>query len=339
MSLRIIPGGIKNSFAPLLPTIIFRYSDVRAVDIEYFKAKTLVREERGGNVVHLNPYQGCAHDCVYCDGKSEGYHMHADFGTRIRVKENAPQLLEEYLRRKGFLPVNRKRTGTLLDLGIKQEREPKKFTIGISGGVCDVYQPAESVVGMSRKMLQIVCDYGFPVSLLTKNKLVLKDLDILKKIQKTAGATVCMTIVFSRKNERLREIFEPGASTIAERFGALQTLHDAGITTGIWMLPILPWIGDSEDNLRELVKDAAAAGVEFILPGGLTLKQGRSKLEFLECMGKHFPELVPKYQGLYGNNNKYGMPDMAAARRECLESWHSVLRDYCDKYNVKLEHW
>lgn len=289
--------------------------------------------------MHLNPYQGCAHDCVYCDGKSEGYHMHADFGGRIRVKENAPKLLEEYLRKKGFLPVNRKRTGTLLDIGIKPEKERGKFTIGISGGVCDVYQPAEAEVGMSRKMLQIVYDYEFPVSLLTKNKLVLKDLDLLKKINECAGATVCMTVVFSRKNERLREIFEPNASTIAERFGALRVLHENGIRTGIWMLPILPWIGDSEDNLRGVVKDAAAAGVEFILPGGLTLKPGRSKLEFLECLEKHFPELVLKYEGLYSNNNKYGMPDMVVARRECLESWHSVLRNYCDKYNVKLDHW
>lgn len=309
------------------------------MEIEYFRAKTLVREERGENVVHLNPYQGCAHDCVYCDGKSEGYHMHADFGSRIRVKENAPELLEDYLRKKGFLPVNRKRTGTLLDLGIKQEREPKKFTIGISGGVCDIYQPAESVAGMSRKMLQIVYDYGFPVSLLTKNKLVLKDLDLLKMINENVGATVCMTVVFSRKNERLREIFEPGASTIAERFETLRTFHDAGINTGIWMLPILPWIGDSEDNLREIVKDAAAAGVEFILPGGLTLKPGRSKLEFLECLGRHFPELIPKYQEMYGNNNKFGMPDMAAAMRLGARNPHPALNNYCKKFGVRLSDW
>jgi DNA repair photolyase len=308
------------------------------VKIEYFRAKSLVREERDGNV-HLNPYMGCQHDCAYCDGKSEGYHMHTDFGTRIRVKENAPELLEAYLRRKGFLPVNRKRTGTLLDLGIKQEREPEKFTICISGGVCDVYQPAEAEVGMSRKMLQTVYDYGFPVSLLTKNKLVLKDLDLLKKINENAGTTVCMTVVFSRKNERLREIFEPNASTIAERFETLRTLHDNGIRTGIWMLPILPWIGDSEGNLKDMVRDATATGVGFILPGGLTLKPGRSKLEFLACLEKHFPELVPKYQELYGNNNKYGMPDMAAARRLGVGDWHPQLIDYCDKYGVRLDRW
>jgi DNA repair photolyase len=309
------------------------------MDIEYYKAKSLVREDKAGKDVRLNPYQGCEHDCVYCDGKSEGYHMHADFGTKIRVKENAPELLEQYLRKKGFLPINRKRTGTLLDLGIEPAAQPEKFTIGISGGVCDVYQPAEAKVGMSRKMLQIVYDYGFPVSLLTKNKLVLKDLDMLRKINKDSDATVCMTIVFSRENECLREIFEPGASTISERFETLKTLHENGISTGIWMLPILPWLCDAEENLESLVQDAADAGVGFILPGGLTLKPGRSKDEFMACLEMHFPELVEKYARLYGNNHKYGPPDEVQAARMGIQEWIPKLKTYCKKYEILLANW
>lgn len=309
------------------------------MDIEYYRAKSLVREEPGGKSVHLNPYQGCDHDCVYCDGKSEGYHMHADFGSRIRVKENAPELLEHYLRKKGFLPVNRKRTGTLLDLGIHPTGQPEKFVIGISGGVCDVYQPAEAEAGMSRMMLQIVYDYGFPVSLLTKNKLVLKDLDLLKKINENGGATVCMTIIFSRDNERLREIFEPRASTITERFKTLNILHENGISTGIWMLPILPWLSDTEDNLESMVREAAEAGVGFILPGGLTLKPGRSKDEFMNCLEVHFPELVEKYARLYGNNHKYGPPDEAQAVKMGIDNWYSKLKNYCQKNGIRLEDW
>jgi DNA repair photolyase len=309
------------------------------MDIEYYKAKSLVREGKDGKDVRLNPYQGCEHDCVYCDGKSEGYHMHADFGTKIRVKENAPELLEQYLRKKGFLPLNRKRTGTLMDLGIELPKQPDKFVIGISGGVCDVYQPAEAEIGMSRKMLQIVYDYDFSVSILTKNKLVLKDLDLLKKINEKAGATICMTVVFSRENERLREIFEPRASTIAERFETLKILHDNGISTGIWMLPILPWLCDNEENLESMVKDAVDAGVGFILPGGLTLKPGRSKDEFMACLERQFPELVPKYAKLYGNNHKYGPPDDGQAARMGLKDWHSKLKKYCKEYNIRLADW
>ena len=135
--------------------------------------------------------------------------MHEDFGERIRVKVNAPELLEKYLQKKGFLPVNRDKTGTLVDFMPDEKsaivrNQGKKFTIGISGGVCDVYQPAEEEVGMSRKMLQMVYDYDFPVFLLTKNKRVLQDLDLLKKINEGAGVTACMTVVFSIENERLR---------------------------------------------------------------------------------------------------------------------------------------
>jgi DNA repair photolyase len=114
------------------------------MEIEYYQAKTLVREHKSRNTVGLNPYQGCFHDCVYCDGKAENYHMHEDFGQRLKVKENAPELLEKYLRKKGYLPINRKKTGTLMDLGIEPPQQPKKITVGISGGVCDIYQPAES---------------------------------------------------------------------------------------------------------------------------------------------------------------------------------------------------
>lgn len=309
------------------------------MDIEYYKAKSLVREGKDGKDIRLNPYQGCEHDCVYCDGKSEGYHMHTDYGARIRVKENAPELLEQYLRKKGFLPINRKRTGTLLDLGIEQATQRDKFVIGISGGVCDVYQPAEANVGMSRKMLQIIYDYGFSVSILTKNKLVLKDLDLLKKINNNGGATVSMTIVFSKENERLREIFEPRASTIAERFETLKILHDNGILTGIWMLPILPWLCDTEENLESMVRNAADAGVGFILPGGLTLKPGRSKDEFMTCLKRQFPELEPKYARLYGNNHKYGPPDMAQATKLGLQDWYPRLKKCCKEHNIRLADW
>jgi DNA repair photolyase len=188
-------------------------------------------------------------------------------------------------------------------------------------------------------MLGIVRDYGFPVALLTKNKLVLKDLDMLEEINGWAGATVCMTIVFSRGNERLREIFEPGASTIAERFEALKILHGRGIRTGIWMLPILPWLGDGDENLEAIVNDAASAGVDFILPGGLTLKPGRSKREFMACLESFFPELVAKYAAFYGNDDKYGAPDIKLARGLGARDWRPALRRYCINSDIALETW
>jgi DNA repair photolyase len=269
--------------------------------------------------------------------------MHEDFGTRIRVKENAPELLEDYLRKRGFLPLNRESTGTLADY--TKDKAPlaeaggDRFTIGISGGVCDIYQPAEEEVGMSRRMLQMVYDYGFPVFLLTKNKLVLRDLDLLKKINEDAGTTVCLTVVFSVKNERLREMFEPNASTIAERFEALNQLHNAGINTGIWMLPILPWIGDDEENLESMVKSAAEAGVQYILPGGMTLKPGRQKRQFLGVIGEHFPELLDKYARLFGNDHKYGHMDESVVKEYGIFDWYPKMERLCGKYKVRIESW
>ena len=309
------------------------------MEIEYYQARSLVREQRGGKVVHLNPYQGCFHDCVYCDGKAENYHMHEDFGSRLKVKENAPELLEQYLRKKGYLPVNRKKTGTLMDLGIEPPKQPEKIIVGISGGVCDIYQPAEEQVGMARKMMQIVYDFGLPIELLTKNKLVLKDVDLLKKINENTHATVCMSIVFSRENEHLREIFEPRASTIAERFETLKILHDAGINTGIWMLPIMPWLSDSDENLESMVESAAEAGVQYILPGGMTLKPGRQKDYFMKVMKEHYPELAPKYAALYRNNSKWGEPDRAEIKLLKLNSWFPKVKRYCKGYGVALESW
>lgn len=309
--------------------------------IEKYKAKSLVREQRNSAIVHLNPYQGCYHDCVYCDGKSEGYHMHEDFGTRIRVKENAPELLEEYLRKRGFLPVNRERTGTLVDFGAEKgaltDARGERFTIGISGGVCDIYQPAEEDVGMSRRILQVVYDYGFPAFLLTKNKLVLRDLDILRKINADAGATVAMTVTLADDGQRA--IFEPRASPTPERFDALKTLHDAGIHTGIWFMPILPWIGDTDENLDAVFRKAKESNVEWMVWSGMTLKPGRQKAEFMGVIGKHFPELLPRYRILYRKDHKYGHPDASAALEMGLEDpWHKA-KKYADKYGIVSKGW
>ncbi|MBI5000486.1 MAG: hypothetical protein HZB92_03020 [Euryarchaeota archaeon] len=310
--------------------------------VEQIRAKSIVRKEKGSRDIHLNPYQGCFHDCAYCDGKAESYNMHEDFGTRILAKTNSPNLLEKYLRGLGFAPVNRPRTGTLADyspdakVGLKKAM-PAKFLINISGGVCDVYQPAEAEVGLSRKVMQVVYDYDFPVFLLTKNKLVLKDLDLLVKINRSQGATVAFTVTLA--DERLQKIFEPNASTTSERFDALKALHEAGIHTGIWALPLLPWIGDTDGNVEGIMKGAKGAGVEWIICDGLTLKPGRQKDAFLRVIGQHFPELLPKYQRMYSNEDRYGAPDVGAARALGLDNPWSKGKRFAGKHGIEYKSW
>ena len=284
--------------------------------VEEYEAKTLVRTARTSlfswSELYLNPYQGCYHDCKYCDGKAEGYYMHDDFAERIRVKKNAPQLLEKYIKKLGFIPINRKKTSTLIDHFPELKDSaglnlPGKSVIFIGGGVCDVYQPAEEEVKMSRKLLQIAYDYKFPVFILTKNSLVLRDLDLLKKINKESY--VCASFTITLTDEETQKIFEPRASTTNERFEAVKKLREEGIHSGIYCYPSLPFIGDTDENILGIYTKAKEVGAEFVYCMGLTLKPGRNKVEFMKTLQKHFPELYPKYKLLYGNENKYGALD------------------------------
>ncbi|NHJ04577.1 MAG: radical SAM protein [Candidatus Heimdallarchaeota archaeon] len=284
--------------------------------IEQKEAKSLIRQS-GPSIfswseIYLNPYQGCFHNCVYCDGKSEHYHMHDDFGTRIMVKTNAPTLFKTFLKKKGFNPIHKKEQFAIYDFfpSLKELDKPPhqgRSIITIGGGVCDVYQPAEKEMKMTRKLLEIVYDYQLPLWILTKNKLVLRDIDIIKEINKETYACVNFTITLM--NEKSQKIFEPGASTTQERFDAIKMLRKEGIHSGIYFYPALPFIGDTDENIQALYKRANEVKSEFVYCYGLTLKPGRSKNEFMQTLQKHYPDIYPKYNELYGNNNKYGHLD------------------------------
>jgi DNA repair photolyase len=285
--------------------------------LEEYKAKSVVRTSAPSmfswGEAYLNPYQGCSHDCKYCDGKSEGYYMHTDFAERIRVKVNAPQLLETYLRRKGFIPLRREKTSTLLDFipSLKEEIQSKlkpKFILYIGGGVCDVYQPAEAQVRMTRKLLNIAYDYQFPVFILTKNTQVLRDIDLLRKINE--DSYVCCSFTITLADESVQKIFEPTASTTQERFAAISTLRKEGIHSGVYFYPCLPFIGDTDENMQLIYEQAKRTDAEFVYCWGLTLKPGRNKKEFFQTLEKHFPPLLSKYQQLYKNEDKYGNLDV-----------------------------
>jgi DNA repair photolyase len=312
------------------------------MQIEKYKAKSVIRRSSPSlfawSEVYLNPYQGCFHDCKYCDGKSEGYYMHDDYADRIRVKINAPDLLEQFLRKRNFLPIHREKTATLVDLIPSQERvhylEQDYFILFIGGGVCDVYQPAEKKIKITRKLLQIACDYSLPVLILTKNILVLRDLDLFMKINKNSYACVSFTITHS--DEKIQKIFEPQASTTQERFEAIKKLRQAGIHSGIYFYPVLPFIGDTNENMNKIYHQAKSVDAEFVYCWGLTLKPGRSKDEFLDTIQSHFPELYQKYVQLYSNNNRYGTLDVSEFKKLGL-TWPE-LKGFKLGYELGLEY-
>ncbi len=282
------------------------------MQIEKIIAKTLIHNTAHKTQYHLNPYQGCYHDCKYCNGKAKRFYLHDEFSNNIKVKVNAPELLEQFLRGRGFYPVNRQRTDTLVDFipSISESAKqnlPNKFILFIGGGICDVYQPAEEVLSVTRKLLQIAYDFSFSIRSLTKNTLVLRDIDILKKIHQQSFARISLTITLSDQEEQM--IFEPRASTTEERFSSVQKLREEGLPAGVYMTPLLPFIGDARKNLEDLFKRCQEVNAEFVITGGLILRPGRHKVEMLSIIKEYYPELLEKYTKLYINEHPSGIPD------------------------------
>lgn len=224
--------------------------------VEKIQAKTLVRtSNRSPHHIHMNLYQGCYHNCAYCNGTSDNYHMHDDFGVTIKAKINAPELFEEYLVKKGLVPFNRNGT-TTLDEFIESKNnsltkyQTPKFLLSLFGNVCDIYQPAEEELQLTRQLLLIAYDYGIPVRLLTKSDLALRDLDIIKKIHETSFARVAFTVTLMNENDQKN--IEPNASSTFSRIQAIKEFRNASIPSGAYITPVIPFIGDTEENLENI---------------------------------------------------------------------------------------
>ena len=235
----------------------------------YADYKTIISPHNG-----MNLYRGCTHGCIYCDSRSLCYQINHDFED-IEVKRNAPQILEEQLKKKR-----------------------KKCIIG-TGSMCDPYIHLEEELQITRQCLILIEKYGFGVSLLTKSARILRDLDILKAINKKAKCIVQITL--TTYDEDLCRIIEPNVSTTRERFHVLQTLHEAGIPTAVWICPILPFINDTEENIRGILDYCVEAKVHGILcfGMGLTLREGDREF-YYQNLDIHFPGLKEKYQHKYG---------------------------------------
>jgi len=236
---------------------------------------------------NMNLYRGCAHQCIYCDSRSECYGIE-NFAD-ILVKVNAIELLEREL------PTKR-----------------KKGLIG-TGSMNDPYQPVEATYQLTRRALAVIAQWGFPVSVLTKSDLALRDLDVLQDVNKVR-AVVSYTITAA--DDELARKLEPGAPPTSARFAAIAKLAAAGIETGIMMMPILPFILDSEENIREIVRRGVDAGARHILPGfGMTMRD-RQRAWYYARLDERFPGLRARYERAYGES--YGCPSPQARRLDGL---------------------
>lgn len=263
----------------------------------------------------MNIYRGCLHGCIYCDSRSLCYQMNHKFED-VEVKANAVGLLENTLRRKR-----------------------NKCMIG-TGAMSDPYMPIEEKLGNMRKCLEVIERYGFGVTMITKSTKVLRDLDLLKKINEKSKCVVQMTL--TTYDEDLCRIVEPNVETTYERFRALEILHDNGIPTVVWLCPILPFINDTEENIRGILDYCVRAKVKGIInfDMGVTLRDGNREY-FYKKLDEHFPGLKEKYIRMYGNSYQLSSPNSRQLnmiyKSECIKN--SIMCDVneCFEYLNKYE--
>jgi DNA repair photolyase len=227
----------------------------------------------------MNLYRGCTHNCVYCDGRSEAYYVDGEFGKDVTVKVNAIELLRR-------------------ELDPKRKRVPfKRSFIMMGGGVGDSYQPIERKYELTRKALELMYEYNFPLHMLTKSTLIKRDVDILKRINEQSRAIVSFS--FSSVDDRISSVFEPGVPPPSERLQAISFFKNEGIACGMFLLPVIPFLTDTSELIEQTISRAKEVGVDFVIFGGMTLKEGRQKDYFFDALKKTHPELIAEYQNIY----------------------------------------
>ena len=208
----------------------------------------------------MNLYRGCQHQCIYCDSRSECYQIE-NFAD-ILVKVNGIELLRKELASKRV-----------------------KGTIG-TGSMNDPYMPLERELNLTGRALKVIAQFGFPVHVITKSDLVLRDLDTLCEINRRYAA---VSFTITTTDDELAKRLEPGAPLVSNRLRAIRVLANRGIHTGITMMPVLPFIEDSEDNITQIVQKAHEHGAAYIIPSfGMTLRD-RQRAYYYEKLDRLFP--------------------------------------------------
>ena len=271
--------------------------------MKFINTKTILTKVKYGDTwygvdYNMNLYRGCSHGCIYCDSRSNCYHI--DNFDVPKGKENALQILEKELSKKH-------------DHGV----------VGI-GSMSDTYNPLEIKYEQTRKALELLSKYNFGVSIDTKSDLILRDLDLLKEINKKNNVIIKITI--TTPNDDLSKIIEPHVCNSSKRFNVIKTLTDNGIFAGIMMNPVLPFITDKEEDIILLVKKAHESGTKFIHTFmGVTLRENQRDY-YYQKLDKYFPSLKDKYINYYKNSYNCPVPN--------YKRLYKVFTDECDKYNI-----
>jgi len=254
------------------------------------------------NRYNLNPYRGCQFACNYCDAITEKYLVHEsyeDFSRIVYVKKNAPEVLR------------------------KEAKKRNRDVVAMSG-VTDPYQPAEIKYELTRKILEILAEHEFPVHIGTKSDLVLRDIDLLGEIAEQTWCTVSLTLITFNKD--LLPYLEPFAPSPERRLEAGKRLNEAGVQAGVNLTPIVPYLLDTPDNIEEVIKRAAEHAKYILIGAGMTLRSNQ-RIRFLDLLKTNFPELVGKYENVYGEQESPPQDYIARLNRCAFE--------FCKKYRIK----
>ncbi len=263
--------------------------------MHYARYKTILSPKNG-----MNLYRGCTHGCIYCDSRSACYQMHHDFED-IEVKQDAEHILGKQL---------------------MQRRKPCMIS---TGAMCDPYIPLEEELQLTRQSLELIEYFGFGLTILTKSARILRDLDLLKAINKKTKCVVQMTL--TTYDEDLCKKLEPNVSTTRERFEVLETMREAGIPTVVWLCPLLPFINDTEENLRGVLDYCVRAQVQGILNFGfgVTMREGNREY-FYSKLDTLFPGMKERYIQQFGDSYECRSPHS--------KQLSPILRETCKQHGI-----
>ena len=263
-----------------------------------------------GGSFGMNIYRGCSHGCIYCDSRSHCYQFTHPFED-IEVKQNAPELLEKALRSKR-----------------------KKGMIG-TGSMSDPYMHCEEQLRLTRRCLEIILQYGFGVAIQTKSDRILQDIELLEAINREAKCVVQMTL--TTYDDDLCRLIEPNVCNTKRRIEVLAEMHKRGIPTIVWLTPILPFINDTEENIRSILEACRDTGVKGVIcfDMGVTLREGDREY-FYAALDRSWPGLKQKYIERYGNDYNVPSPNakalMAVFSDMCRSARMMYKPDDCFEY-------
>lgn len=245
----------------------------------------------------LNPYSSCSFNCLYCYIRGSKYGTNME--RKLAVKTNAPELLEKQLKR------------------LAQKND---YGFIVLASATDPYLSVEKDEKITRRLIEIILKYRFPLHIITKSDLVLRDLDLFEELRKEAiippdlsnrlKEGVVITFSFSTIDEKIARIFEPGAPKPQARLDALKHIRSHGFHSGISMMPMIPYISDRGEHLEEMFQAFKENDAQYVMPADISLFDNgvsSNKTLMFRAVKKHYPELLPKYEKLFATQNH--LPD------------------------------